>query len=91
MEEREEAECSEGMTRFDKLKIAAARIIGVTDEPGGEDVVGPVVGWEVVGPGKGSDGANDEVNGDGWQQEPREAADRAHRRRCPTCGFGRAV
>jgi hypothetical protein len=50
-----------------------------------------VVGGEVVGPSEGSDGASDEVDGDGWQQEPREAADRARRWGCPTCGFGRAV
>ena len=90
-EEREEAECGEGMTRLDKVEIAAASIGGVPEQPGGEDVVWAVVGGQVVGTGEGGDGADDEVDGDGRQQEPREAADRARWWRRPSGGFRRAV
>jgi hypothetical protein len=79
------------MARLDKVEIAAASIGGVANEPGGEDVVRAVVGGQVVGTSEGGDGANDEVDGDGRQQEPREAADGSLRRRGALRGFGRAA
>ena len=90
-EEREEAECGERMTGFDKVEITAASIGGVPEQPGGEDVVWAVVGGQVVGTSEGGDGTDDEVDGDGRQQEPREAADGSLRRRGALHGFGRAA
>jgi hypothetical protein len=79
------------MTGPDEVEIAAASIGGVADQPSSEDVMWAVVGGQVVEAGEGGDGANDEVDGNGWEQKPREAADWAQWWRRALRSFGGAA